>query len=115
MKQKKFRIPSKISVAGITYKIIPTIPNLNKEYTIMGRCDIRNRKIYIDKKHLNQEEKEFTFFHELIHASLDAATADPKWNDDVLIHAFSRILWAAVQDSKLIGNSINKTKRNTRH
>lgn len=55
------RIPSSIKIGGITYKV--EIKDLGDD---MGKTTFDKSLISIDEK-LNQEQREATFYHEVIH------------------------------------------------
>jgi|MudIll2142460700_1097286.scaffolds.fasta_scaffold28651_5 Zn-dependent peptidase ImmA (M78 family) len=109
-KDKKWRLPSKINVAGIDYKVkrcsakeIKRRSNCHKDdvYEVMGLCDYSSRIIYISSR-LNPQEAKFTFAHELLHAVVDGVTQDDTYNDDQILHPLSRVFWGVLQEVNLV-------------
>lgn len=95
----KFTIPNTFSVGGLNYNVIfEEFLRYGEEY---GHWDGTKCTIHIAKtagsEEMTEERKQQTFFHELIHAALDAIGEDELNDNEQFIDALSNVLYQAIK------------------
>lgn len=96
-----------VPVGGITYEIYAATEGLGPKGTFerLGNCDFDKHRVTLNTQALESDEELcFVFFHELLHASLEATTCAEKVNvhSEAFVHPFARLFWGALTASGLI-------------
>lgn len=81
------RIPTSFKLGGITWKVVLR-KRLPGKY---GECDLAKTTIYV-KENIDQELKEQTFCHELIHAIMFARGISQEDHNETEVDAFATFL-----------------------
>lgn len=98
----KIEIPQSFSVGGLDYKVIhDNSLRYGEEYGHWNgsTCTIHIAETAGGEK-LTEERKQQTFFHELIHAVLDAIGEDELNDNEQFIDALSNTLYQAIKTMK---------------
>lgn len=91
------QIPKKFSLFGETYKVRQVI-KVDREDN-WGEID-RTKNIIRIKKGLNQEQREQTFLHEVLHASLDNLGYEKLSDDEVFVDTLAKALHQILTSGK---------------
>jgi len=81
-------IPKSFKLFGETYKVRQVV-KVDKEDS-WG--EITNKNIIRIKKGINQEQKEQTFLHEILHASLDNLGYEKLSSDEIFVDTLAKAL-----------------------
>jgi len=90
-------IPKSFKIFGLTYKV--TQPVKVDDEGSWGEHSIEHRKIKILKS-LNEQQKEITYLHELIHTVLDNLEYNELSSDEVFVERVSKALHQILTTSK---------------
>lgn len=88
------KIPKKVKVGGITYKV-KNVGIISCGTNCCGSCDLDNSVIELLKKHKKQA-KEQTFLHELLHAMFYHCNLE---QDEHLIEVLAQALYMVIKDN----------------
>ena len=87
----KFRIPSRVQIAGVDFKVTPE-KGMGRNDARRGTTSYFDREIRIDPD-LSPQEKEQTFIHEVTHAIDDTFDCDLKESQvKRMSHGFYQVL-----------------------
>lgn len=95
----KFEIPNTFSAGGLDYRVLSEESlRYGEEYGHWNgsTCTIHIAETAGGEK-LTEERKQQTFFHELVHAALDAIGEDELNDNEQFIDAFSNTLYQAIK------------------
>ena len=90
-------IPKSFQIFGETWKVKQLVKVDKKDN--LGECDLANNIIKI-KKCLNQEQKEQTYLHEVMHCILDNLGHDELCMNEVLVDTIAKALHQIIKTSK---------------
>lgn len=90
-------IPKKFSIFGLTYRV--TQPKKVDKDDNWGEHSVVHKRIKV-KKDLNQEQKEITYLHELIHTVLDNLEYNELSSNEVFVERFSKALHQILKTSE---------------
>ena len=112
MKKDKYKY-KQISVGGIPYRIIYFTRTPPKRYYVLdeddeeedkdsdvtGFCSFDKRVIGL-KRGMTSGEEDYTFFHELLHAVLEAVALEERYHKESFVRPFSKILLETLRSAK---------------
>ena len=90
-------IPKSFKIFGLTYRVTQPVRVDNEGN--WGEHSISDRKIKVLKS-LNQEQKEITYLHELVHTILDNLEYNELSSDEEFVERFSKALHQIIKTSK---------------
>jgi GTPase Era involved in 16S rRNA processing len=91
------KIPKKINVLGLTYKVSEQENVCVDSLTALGLCDFAKQKIVLDKNQC-QEQKESTLLHEIIEAINNQLELEIPHR---VMSALETSIYQVIQDNKL--------------
>ena len=112
MKKDKYK-GRQVFVGGIPYKIIYFTITPPKRYYVVdkdddediegtdvtGFCTFDKRIIGL-KRGMTEGEEDYTFFHELLHAVLEAVALEERYHKESFVRPFSKILLDTLRSAK---------------
>jgi hypothetical protein len=96
----RFEIPKKFEVAGTEYKVVLVKKNGNRAgYCKWGQCEIEVTQT-VDDVAMSDDYMKTSFFHELLHAVLNAAGEPEKRDDEAFVERVSGLLYQSIKTMK---------------
>lgn len=112
MKKDKYKC-KQLFIGGIPYRVIYFTRTPPKKYyvsdkddeeedeysDVTGFCSFDKRVIGL-KRRMTEGEENYTFFHEILHAVLEAAALEERYHKESFVRPFSKILLEALRSAK---------------
>jgi hypothetical protein len=92
------KIPEKIRIGGVDYKITETENLNNGERMLYGEIDFEQSTIKLAPQNQDHQHKSITLWHEILHGIIKNAGLDIK-NEEQIVDALSKGVYMVLQDN----------------